>query len=58
MSEYVCEKTNKERFTKAEARAKAAWWRRTRAARMNAYRCKHCGSWHIGNSRAKPKHRR
>jgi hypothetical protein len=58
VSEYVCEKTNKERFSKEEAISRAVWWRRNRAARMQAYRCTHCGAWHIGNNRSKPKHKR
>lgn len=49
----VCPLTSKYRLTKATAKRQAAWWRRRRFARMNAYRCA-CGSWHIGNDNRKP----
>lgn len=53
----VCQKTGKECFDKAQAQAKAAWWRKARFARMNAYACRHCRKWHIGNNRNKPARR-
>jgi hypothetical protein len=55
---YICHKTGKEKFTAQEAFARASWWRRTWMARMAAYKCKDCGSYHIGNDRRKPRRKR
>lgn len=43
----VCSLTGKRRLGRAEARREAAWWRRTRLARMAAYRCGSCRTWHV-----------
>lgn len=45
--------SGKRRMTRKEAIASAQWWRRQRFARVNHYRCKKCGDWHIGNDRGK-----
>lgn len=37
--------------TKAEAKAYALWCRRNLFARMSAYRCPDCGTWHVGHRR-------
>lgn len=53
----TCDLTGKRRLTRRQAMAEARWWRRSMFARMNHYRCRSCGAWHVGNSTRKPRRR-
>lgn len=45
---FRADRVPKVRFTQAEAEAKAAEWAHDGYA---AYRCPHCGAWHVGRDR-------
>ena len=53
MTTETCPKTGKRRLDESRAKADARWWRRSWLARMNAYHCRACGGWHVGNARAR-----
>lgn len=50
-----CPITGKRRLDRRQAHAEARWWRRSWMARMNAYWCRSCSSWHVGNNVRKPR---
>ena len=43
--------TGKEQFTAAGARERRSWWRARGDRGMQAYRCEHCGTYHLGHRR-------
>lgn len=47
----TCLVTGKRRLAQQAAKTEAAWWRRRWLSRMQAYRCRSCGAWHVGNDR-------
>jgi len=47
----TCPRTGKQQYTKKQAIRQAGWWRRYWFAVMWAYKCRHCGTYHIGNRR-------